>query len=303
MNFKRIATIVLAFLAAMTAIPSLGQDSFPYPKVPDTLRTVNKRAEYVVMHYWDKFNFSDTTLIHKPDITEQGMANFLDLLPRVDSSLVVRGASHFADMAFGADKPKNVCAYFARLIDHYLYSPNSPMRNDRLYAAFLRRMKDISTFDEAERERYSFRLRNVTKNLPGTKAADFAFVDRHGKRSSLYEVKSKYTVLYFNDPDCDNCHRITAELSKEPLLTSGHPDLKVIAVYPDADTDEWLKHPQPFPKKWTDAYSPDGDISARLLYYIRATPTIYLLDSDKRVMLKDPSPELLLDALKQLNIK
>ena len=298
---KRIITVAVSL--ACLCLSGHGQEaaSFPYPTVPDTLRTVEGRAEYVVTHYWDKFNFGDTVLTHRPEITEQVFAYFLDLLPRVDSALAVRGVELFVGKAFAGNVPGTVRKYFADKTDHYLYDTQSPMRNDALYALFASSLQRCPSFDIAERERYAFRLRNVVKNQPGTVATDFAYTDRKGQRSTLLTTPGEYTVVYFNDPDCENCHRITEQLKRDSILGGKSKGrIKVLAVYPGTETDEWRRHGQPFPTWWIDAYSPDGEIEARQLYFLRATPTIYLLDKDKRVMLKDPSPEKLLKAISSL---
>lgn len=267
---------------------------FPYPEIPKTLQSTQERGAWLTEHYWDRFCFTDTMLVHRPDITEQGFANFIDLLPRMDSLAAERGVEVFTQKAFGeSGVPETVRNYFVRLTEHYLYDPNSPMRSDGLYALFLRRMSRLTAvFGTAECERYAYQLRNILKNQPGTRATDFAYIDRKGQRRTLYTTEGELLMLYFNDPDCENCHEITAELSRDSLLTD-NPQLTVLAVYPDNDTGLWHQKPQPFPKKWIDAYSPDGEIAARQLYFIRATPTIYLLDRNKRVLLKDPSPQLL----------
>lgn len=57
--------------------------AFTLPEVPVMLQSVEDRLHFVVNHYWDKFDFKDTAYIHAPDITEQAMANYIDLLTRV----------------------------------------------------------------------------------------------------------------------------------------------------------------------------------------------------------------------------
>lgn len=290
---------ILGLAAVLSLLfPSVAQaqtEAFPYPAVPETLRTPQARGAFLAEHYWDNFSFSDTTCIHKPELTELGFVNFIDLLPRVDSTAAVRGVAVFSAVAFRQDTPSNVRSYFADLAEHYLYDPNSPLRSDVLYMMFLERLSAASSFGPAERERFSFRLKNLAKNQVGTPAADFRFIDRRGQESTLYATKSDLTLLYFYDPDCENCHETTALFSQNRLLTD-NPRLTVLAVYPDADTDFWRQHPQSFPSSWVDAYSPDGEVGAQL-YFIRATPTILLLDMNKRVILKDPSPQGLLQYL------
>ncbi len=301
---NKINLLLCCLCASIQSFAQTNQETFPYPSVPATLKTNEARADYVMAHYWDNFNFPDTLLLHKPDITEQGFVNFLDLLPRLDSLTAQKGVKAFCHKAYDTDYAdpkvkKTVQKYFLDLTERYLDDPRSPMRNDVVYRIFLNQYLSSPSFDEANKIRYKFLFENVGKNLPGTTATDFAYIDRKGQHRTLHTTPGEYTVLYFNDPDCENCHAITAHLRKDSLLTHS-PRIQVLAVYADADTEEWKKHPQPFPASWIDGYSPKGEITHKLLYFIRATPTIYLLDKHKKVLLKDPSPELLLTTLRQL---
>lgn len=279
-------------LVTTTRAQSVSEPTFPYPTIPEQLQTPEERGAYLARHYWDNFNFRDTTLIHQPELTEQGFANFLDLLPRLDSLAAVEGADVFCKQAFSTAVPRNVRSYFAELTEHYLYDANSPMLSEELYRIFLHRFAMADGLADL-RERYQFQLECVEKNRPGTVATDFEYIDRAGHRSSLHETAtSDLLLVYFNDPDCERCHAVTEALAADSLFSS-NPRLKVLAVYPDADTELWRREPQHFPVSWIDAYSPEGDITTRLLYVIRATPTLYLLDRDHRVLLKDPPLELL----------
>ena len=46
--------------------------TFQMVSVPSVITEPEERAAYLVKHYWDKFDFTDTALIHLPEITEQG---------------------------------------------------------------------------------------------------------------------------------------------------------------------------------------------------------------------------------------
>ena len=54
-----------------------------------------------------------------------------------------------------------------------------------------------------------------------------------------------------------------------------------------------------YPANWIDAYSPDGEITQKLLYYIPATPSFYLLDANKKVILKDAPLDTVIAFLQQ----
>jgi len=289
---------LLSLLLSVFAFTHALAQTFPYPSIPDTLRTPAVRGAYLLEHYWDNFCFEDTTLIHQPDVTEQGFANFLDLLPRFDSLAAERGIEQFIARTYCNRTPAAVRNNFTLLLKHYLYDPNSPMRDDELYAAFLRQMEATHTFSDAEREQFGYLIANLEKNRVGTLATDFRYISREGGNTTLYETPCNLLLLYFYDPDCDDCRETTALLANSPLIV-GNPRLKVLAIFPDDDTKRWRSHSSTFPATWIDAYSPSGEISARQLYFLRATPTLFLLDSSKRILLKDPTPQQLLQFLRR----
>ena len=62
-------------------------------------------------------------------------------------------------------------------------------------------------------------------------------------------------------------------------------------IYPDSDLEEWLAHLNGMPAGWVHGYDKGMEITQKRLYDIKAIPTIYLLDRDKNVILKDTSIE------------
>lgn len=260
---------------------------FPYPSIPGSLRSVPERTAYLSEHYWDRYDFSDTALIHRSEVTEQGLVNFLDLLGRMDSLTAAPAVSKFVSDVTRA--PSASREYFSGQLEHYLFNPESPMRNGELYLSFLQCRLQYPHLSETDRKQLEFRLKNLQKNRIGHQATDFVFIDRKGRKGTLYGTKGDYILLYFNDPDCENCHIATRKLKNLALLTD--PRIKVLAVYPDADTAEWTTHTRQIPVQWIDARSFRGEIISKSLYFIQAMPTLYLLDKNKRVILKDCSPE------------
>lgn len=284
--------IFLTLLFMATLLTASAQEAtFPYPSMPDTLRTVQSRGRYLLTHYWDNILFSDTTQLNNPDICELGFVNFIDLFPRLAGApFLAESMEIFAQKAFAENPSKQK---FMSFVERYLDGQHSPMRNDITYTLLLKAMLQQTSFDEAEKEQLSYLLRNTEKNQVGSVATDFAFLDRQGKRHRLSDFKDQKIVLFFYHPDCDNCHHVT-ELLKS-ALPSG---ITVLAIYPDDDVTQWTSSPLPFPTTWIDGRSMDGEIGKQQTYYIRATPSIYLLDQGNMVLLKDTEPDSLLQKLK-----
>ena len=108
--------------------------AFPYPEVPAVMTVPEDRMAYLLEHFWERYDFRDTALLGRREITEQGFADFVGLLMQSgDKALWQRAMKPFAKAA--AETPE---AYrcFGELAELYLYDPNSPMRDEELFLAF-----------------------------------------------------------------------------------------------------------------------------------------------------------------------
>lgn len=286
----RLGLLLLAMIASVMLHAQGGQ--FPFPSVPSTLRTPEDRLQYLGIHYWDRFDFRSQSLLADKDVTEQGFVNFLDLLSRMDSLTAARSADAFVTKAFAQKQSADT---FTSLSHHYLENPQSPLRNDAVYVVLLRSMRRRKGLTPTQRQGLDYKIRTFGSNLPGQRATDFQFVDRRGKHHRLSDYRHERVLLFFYDPDCDNCHRISCQLFRDHRLAG----IRVLAIYPDSDTPHWQRTPQTFPRTWTDGYSPRGEVNAKLLYTVRATPTLMLIGRGGLVELKDPTPEQLLSHLER----
>ncbi len=53
---------------------------FPLPTVPVMITSPDDVSLYLSKHYWDLYDFADTTLIEQPEITEQGLVDYIHLI-------------------------------------------------------------------------------------------------------------------------------------------------------------------------------------------------------------------------------
>ncbi|MFA6832409.1 MAG: DUF5106 domain-containing protein, partial [Bacteroidaceae bacterium] len=268
-------------------IPQSSQEVYLLPSVPDLLQTVQDRAEYVLSHYWDGYNFSPISVQQFQSVSEQCMVNYLDLL------------SHFPDLEKESIhnfivKLRNhdpmIYEFYMNLLESYLYNPNSPMRNESVYIFFLEDFTRYDKISKIEKQRYIFQLKLAMRNCPGHKATNFTYTLADGTRHTLYDLKAQYTLLYINNPDCHDCQRVSRAFSQQPfssLFENGKVTL--LSVFPDLELYIWkdaLKNNY-FPSSWIVAYDADTYIVENNIYDLRAVSTMYLLDKKKQVILKD----------------
>ena len=264
--------------------------SFTLPTIPPMLTAPEQRADFLVKHYWDNVNFADTNYIHHPEVTEQAWADYCDLLNHVPLETAHEAMRKMIDRS-NADK--KVFAYFTDLADKYLYDPNSPMRNEEYYIPVLEAMIASPILDETEKIRPQARLQLAQKNRIGTKALNFTYTLASGAQGNLYQLKADYILLFINNPGCHACTETIDALKNAPIINRllGQKKLTVLSIYPDEELDEWRKHLNEFPKEWINGYDKKFAIKEQQLYDLKAIPTLYLLNKEKTVLLKDATAQ------------
>lgn len=267
------------------------------PEIPQMMTDPQQRAFYYVKHYWDEYSLADTAFIHSDD-TELLFADFVDALQYVSPQ---ENATALRNMMNLMEADSMAYAHFCLLSEKYLYDPNSPMRNEDSYIRVLEQMLASHRLTEAEKIRPADRLKQAHKNRPGTVAANFTYVTPSNldKVQRMSNIKADYTMLFFYDPDCSNCRKYEQVLSEIPafLEMQQKGTLRVLAVYPDEDGNQWLLNSSKMPEGWIVGWNKKGDIRSKQLYEIRATPTLYLLDKQKKVIVKDASLEWIIQYL------
>lgn len=285
-RFIFVTWMVMGGVLCARSMRAQGAVSFPYPEIPVSISGPQMRLSYLLNHFWDNFLFADTSQTNRK-LAEQGMADYLNLLPHVeDSASQCSAVDVFVRQAF-ADASRSEA--FENLLERYLGNPASPLRNDGLYALLLRRIIMILPEGDARLERYRQHQRLLAMNAPGKTATDFIYVTRAGARGRLSDLSSPYTLLVFSDPDCARCRENMPQLVASKALRDGR--VRVLVVYPDADTSLWRQAKPDLPSNWTDAYSPEGEVMHRPLYHLPRLPALYLLDAEKHVLVKDGSLE------------
>ena len=183
----------------------------------------------------------------------------------------------------------NATAWFLTLAEKYLYDPNSPYRNDEQYLLFLQYVATHQLADYTTNPRYQKHYTMVQKNRVGMPAAEFPYTTQAGEEGHLYGVQSQYILLFFHDPNCEECQLVKQQMESQHahFLQKG---VQVVAVYIDDEVEAWLK--AQYPSAWLSVYAPE--IDQQDLYDIKALPTLYLLDTNKYVLQKDVSLDKIL---------
>lgn len=316
---KRLVSVALALfvvtaagLFVLSGCRNSGKDGkspyqtniFPSVKVPVTVASNRKMAaEFVARHYWDEFLSQDRLLALKPDtstvlgvspqIFEESFQGYVSAISAVDDTIARNSVTKLVDRAVKLAED-GYPVFFSQIMqcgEKMLFDAHSPFLNDELYLPILDGIETCKVIPANVKESFRWQKDVCNKNKVGTPAADFRYATSGGRQSTMHNIKAEYLLIFFNDPDCPNCRQALETMkTADPVLNLvGMGMMKVLAVSPGGKTVLWDERKADFPSDWIYAYDPVGELDQGTIYTLRASPSIYLLDSEKNVILKDAS--------------
>ena len=253
--------------------------------VPSSISDPEARRQYMCEHYWDKLNLADSTFFAEVDTVQMVEA----FMAWVGNYMNPNDGSYVEKFMVKAAQYPHSLRYFAMLAEQVLYDPNSPLRSDELYIPVLQAQIESEWLDKYEKLSPQYNLDLALQNRIGRPANDFRYTTSTGRTGSLYGIKAKYTLIFFNNPGCTMCKTIREDICSSQLLTEliSSGEMKVLALYPDELLDEWHAYKEHIPSNWINSYDKGTVIRNKNLYDLKAIPALYLLDSAKRVLIKD----------------
>jgi hypothetical protein len=266
-----------------------GREKNVLPQIPQIITKRSEQMNYLADHYWDRFNFCDTVNIADVSV-EKSFTEYLTVLSQVPPAT---SRSAMNTLMEKSDWNNKILIRFFSLSEKYLYDPNSPLRNESLYMETLKHIVSNKRLPDAYKIRPRHQYKLACRNAPGSKAENFEFITASGSKGLLYKIKSPYLLLYFNNPDCGDCKRVCSLLRESAVIGSGlnSDNLKILSIYPDEDLAVWKKENSSIPSSWINVYNPGGVVKKNEIYDLKAIPCLYLIDKNKRVLLKDASFE------------
>lgn len=236
------------------------------------------------MSVWSDFDFEVEEYLSHPEQIDCRWYKFIESLPSVDYSIA---SSALGNLVEAASTSESMLLYLMDMGERTLYDLRSDTHNDDYFITFLEAVVALPELDAIYKIRPREQLRLMKLNRVGQVAVDFDYTLRSGERDSMHSIDSEYTILFFNNPDCYDCGVAKGEIKRSSILNRmvDEGDLSMLSIYPESDLELWRKGS--YPKIMINSYDADQRVVLEGLYDLRTTPTIYLLDRDKRVILKN----------------
>lgn len=235
---------------------------------------------------WKKYNFVKTEVQQFPEHVEQSLVDYIALFPSYEKAHIEESLKELIQKS---EVDEDFFSFLKDKFSFYLYHPNSPMRNDIYYGMVLKAYQDTKLISEGDKQRDQMLLLLINKNNVGDLASDFSFEDNSGKLKSMTSYVADLKLLLFYDPNCQHCKEMIAVLKESSVLNSliDRKELIVLAIDPLGNLANWKGYKGYIPDNWVNGFNKSETIIRLQLYNIQAYPTMYLLDRDNKVILKD----------------
>jgi thiol-disulfide isomerase/thioredoxin len=280
----------------MAALLNAMKEPFYPAKVPVTKQdSINNYNEYK-KHYWDGISFMDDRIIRTPFFLKKLERYYREVISP-DPDTIIKDVDYKLLLARSAPE---MYKFILNWVTDEFINPKY-MGQDAVFVHLFEKYHSKGAsfwLNEKQMEAISRRAYMLMANLIGEKGADLEMLNTEGKPVNLYSLNADYTIICFWDPTCGHCKEEVPRLDSIYRASWKNHNVKIFAVLtPDNKQNvkpEWLT----FIKdnnlgEWTHAYKTkemeDADYAAqkpgfRQLYDITLTPTIYLLDKDKRII-------------------
>ena len=245
-----------------------------------------KRILYAREHYFDHIDLTNPRLLRTPFLFEKVNYYINNLFYKHPDSIAI-AVGHVLDKMIPAQET------FQFYLIHYLneYAKSNIVGMDGVYVQLVDRYYatgKASWTDEEQLQKIIENANGLKPTLIGKTAPDITLEKKDGSTFKLHSVQSPYTVLYFWRYDCGHCKESTPVIKSfyEKFKDKG---VKIVAVCTKftKDTEEcWKYAEENGVTDWMHGVDTYHRSKYMDTYYIKSTPQIFILDKDKKILIK-----------------
>jgi len=271
------------------------------PQIPKDIEAKGDSAkyDYYKKHFFDDVDFSDDRMVRTP-IFHQKLDEYIRKLVLQTPDSVIKEADILIKKTNGNKEMFKYVVWYITTT----YETSNIMGMDAVFVHMVEKYymtKKAYWVDSTTLYKIMERALILKPLLLGKTAPALVLQDTLDVSHALYDVKAKYTVVYFWDPNCGHCQKETPLLYKlyEKYYDKG---VEVYAVNIATDKERWKKYIRDNNLHWLNVHDQFRRVSFKTLYDIYSTPVIYLLDEKKKIIAKRLGQEQL-DELLQRELK
>jgi thiol-disulfide isomerase/thioredoxin len=245
--------------------------------------TEMERVLYMREHFFDGLDFDDKLLLNSNIYTKK----IIDYLSLYRNPNLVQSEQEYLfieavdKILSSTNKDRDVYGF----ILNYLVKGFEKFKFEKV----LTHIADNWLGENCETDNRTLLLKRVEsyrKMAPGNIAPDIVLEDINGNLTALSESGHDFTLVLFWASWCPHCKSMIPEL-KEWYEKERDIDMEIMAISIDTSKTEWQKVITDNKLSWINCNDLSGwDGKAAIDYNIYATPTMFILDRNRKILAK-----------------
>lgn len=270
------------------------------PEIPAAPKLPNGKTDsmwvfnYYKAHYWDGYDFSDSRILNTPFLEPRLDRYLKNLVVQVPDSLI-KDADWLVSKTAGNKEVKSFVVFY---ITNQYENPKT-VGTEGLWVHMAEKYYLSGEMGVAEdvRKRIVEKVNTMKYLLVNKTFPPLTLTDPAGKKVDLKTVAANYTILFFYAPTCGHCKEASPKL-KEFYDKNKANGIKVMAISTEHNMEEW--------KSFITTYHLEGlingfdalkEIDFSRKFDVVTTPTVYVLDKNKKIIARKMPVEQLEDFL------
>jgi thiol-disulfide isomerase/thioredoxin len=275
-----------SFMASL--IMAMQQVEVPVFDIPQVVSNIDSvrwimNHNYNKDHFFDNFNLTDERLLRSPVFHPKIEHYFSNVVLQFPDS-INRAIDKVLALAEGNKKTYQYIAVF--LFNHFRES--TIMGHDAVMVKIADAVYLSGKADWASQEFIDNLRKDIDRLRPsliGNTGMDLTMTTLNHGVVTLHKLNREFIILYFWEPDCGHCKEMT------PLLLDYYKrnrdkGIEVFSICTQPNRAIWEKYIEDNKLIWINGWDPDRSTHYDFFYNITATPTVYILDKDKKIIAK-----------------
>jgi thiol-disulfide isomerase/thioredoxin len=266
----------------------------------------NFQYKYWHQHFFDNFDLSDVKLLHTP-FYERKVIDYLDKAAIQHPDSIQKETDRLMSMIGSNDEVRRYM--LGTIYNHLAEKANQYVGMDSPFVYFAEKyyLPQATWADQKFRDNLQKDIAKIKPNLLGKEAPNLPLAEipvehfitsktdtvarkslQIGRMMKLQDVRAKFTVLVFWEVDCGHCQKEMPLLYDSIYPIIKNKDVKIVAIHMLTGADAKAK--------WVDFVNDHKlydwinatplEYAYKDTYNIISTPTVYLLDENKRILSK-----------------
>ncbi len=265
--------------------------------------------------YWTNISFADERLLRTPMFEQRLNRYFENVVYRHPDSI----KAELDKIILYSRSNQTMFRFFMNRFTNEYINPKY-MGLDVVFLHLFEKYyltNQVDWLEKKDRDMVFNRAYSIMGNIVGEPAAELSLLDTLNRKINLYSLKAPYTIVVFWDPDCSHCREEVPKIDSMYQQSWKKQGIQLVGVLVDtvrtdklkitAVKSNWMKYIREYRLAgWVHLYqTPDmkeAEVKNNLpnfrqSYDVYQTPTIYLLDEQKRILAKKITPEQIAEFL------